>query len=92
MFIYYLFINSGQYEGNNRHSMLDFHKKKKIYNGSNLNKLLSKTMLSFLENKNSSIMDVYMYATSEIKSQLHHLHLKNCFMQQKQEQNFRNLC
>ena len=49
-------------------------------------------MLASLVTYNSLVNDIYIEVTSDIKSQIHILHLEKCFMQQRQEINFQHLC
>ena len=49
-----------------------------------LPKILPTAMLVSLVTYNSLFTDVYIKAIAEIKFQLHLLHLKECFMQERQ--------
>ena len=49
-------------------------------------------MFPFFVIHNSFVSDVYLYNISDMKCQIHHLHLEQYFIQQKHNQNFRYLC
>ena len=63
-----------------------------IYYRSNSNKIFPTTMLEYLVIRNSYVTTVYMETISNIKYQLDHFHLEECFIQQKQETDCQYLC
>ena len=61
---------------NSQHSMLDFHKENTALLKNKFQGILTTTILSYLVFHNNLISDLYMDDISDIKYQLHHLHLK----------------
>ena len=72
--------------------MLDLYKENTILFLNKRQGILPTIMLEHLLNIGCFVSDAYMEDITDMKCQIHHLHLEQYFIQQKHDQNWRHLC